>query len=136
MNNIINVRNSQSINTSGTSLVGSSYLKATYDDLVKAFGEPTYSDPYAGPGEYEGDGKVTTEWTLEFETTDNENPYVIATIYDWKTYDPSICREGVFDWHVGGFSYDAFDAVKAYLENSHHPTQYNKTEVSQELSTL
>ena len=129
MSKIINVRNSKSINTSGTSLVGNSYLKATYDDLVKAFGEPTYYEP-------SDDGKVTTEWTLEFETTDNENPYVTATIYDWKTYDASICRKGIFNWHVGGFSYDAFDAVKAYLETSHPSTQYNKSEASQEVSTL
>ena len=129
MSKIINVRNSKSINTSGTSLIGSSYLKASYDDLVKAFGEPTYYEP-------SDDGKVTTEWTLEFETTDNENPYVTATIYDWKTYDFSICRKGIFNSHVGGFSYDAFDAVKAYLDNSHPSTQYNKSEASQEMSTL
>tara|TARA_A100001515_G_scaffold122225_1_gene105663 strand:+ start:10822 stop:11169 length:348 start_codon:yes stop_codon:yes gene_type:complete len=109
MENIINVRNSKSINTNGTSLISSSYLKASYDDLVKVFGEPTYYEP-------SDDGKVTTEWKLEFETTDNEKPYIVATIYDWKTYDFSICREGVYNWHVGGHSYDAYDAIKAYLE--------------------
>ena len=102
MNNIINIRNSKSISTTGTSLVG--HLSASYDELVNLFGEPTYFDKSA-------DNKVTTEWTLEFETTNNSKPYVIGTIYDWKTYDYNVCRDGVYNWHVGGLSTDAIDSI-------------------------
>jgi hypothetical protein len=108
MNNIINIRNSQSIKTSGSSLVG--YVEATYEELIEVFGEPTYKEP-------SGDGKVTTEWNLEFETTDNTKPYVVGTIYDWKMHDDgAACRSGdVFKWNVGGFKYDALDLIEEQL---------------------
>lgn len=98
------ITNSTSVKTSGSSLIG--YVTTTYDKLVKAFGEPTYGES--------GDGKVTTEWALEFETDSGE--LIVATIYDWKTFDPSICRDGEFKWNVGGFRRDALDAVEAALE--------------------
>lgn len=97
------ITNSASVKTSGSSLIG--YVTTTYDKLVKAFGEPTYSESDCG--------KVTTEWALEFETEAGE--LIVATIYDWKTYDPSICRDGEFEWNVGGFRRDALDAVEAAL---------------------
>ena len=109
MNNISNVRNSQSINTTGSSLIG--YITGTYNELIKAFGEPTYKEP-------SGDGKVTTEWNLEFELADNVKPYVIGTIYDWKRYDDGEeCRNGdKFVWNVGGMSYDALELIQQTLE--------------------
>lgn len=103
-NNITTITNSTSVKTSGSSLIG--YVTTTYDKLVKAFGEPTYGES--------GDGKVTTEWTLEFDTGNGKS--IVATIYDWRTYDPSICRDGEFEWRVGGFKADALDAVEAALE--------------------
>ena len=109
MNNIINVRNSQSINTTGSSLIG--HITGTYNELIKAFGEPTYNEP-------SGDGKVTTEWNLEFELADNVKPYVIGTIYDWKRYDDGEeCRNGdKFVWNVGGMSYNALELIQQTLE--------------------
>ena len=108
MNIITDIKNSQSIKTSGSSLVG--YVKATYEELIEAFGEPTYKEP-------SGDGKVSTEWKLEFELPDGQ--YVVATIYDWKMYDGgTACRSGEkFEWHVGGFNYDALELVKEELES-------------------
>ena len=99
-------KNNQSIKTSGSSLVGT--IEATYEELIKAFGEPTYKEP-------SGDGKVSTEWKLEFEHEDTK--YVVATIYDWKMYDNgTACRSGEkFEWHVGGFEYDALELVKEAL---------------------
>jgi len=109
MSNIINVRNSQSINTTGSSLIG--HITGTYKELIKAFGEPTYKEP-------SGDGKVSTEWNLEFELADNVKPYVIGTIYDWKRYDDGkACRSGdEFVWNVGGMSYDALELIQQALE--------------------
>lgn len=109
MHNIINIRNSKSINTTGSSLVG--YITGTFKELIKAFGEPTYKEP-------SGDGKVTTEWNLEFELADNGKPYVIGTIYDWKRYDDGKeCRNGnEFVWNVGGMSYDALELIQKKLE--------------------
>ena len=108
MNNIINIENSQSIKTTGSSLKG--YVDATYEELCKAFGEPTYKEP-------SGDGKVTTEWNLEFELVDNTKPYVIGTIYDWKRYDNGDeCRNGnEFKWNVGGMDYQALELIEEAL---------------------
>jgi hypothetical protein len=74
----------------GTSLVG--YVDATYEDLCRAFGEPTL---YGS-----GDDKVDFEWKLRFEDG------VCATIYNWKDYDGGYrCRNGeVYNWHIGGYN--------------------------------
>jgi len=106
MNNTTNIENSQSIKTSGSSYVGT--IEATYEELIEAFGEPTYKEP-------SGDGKVSTEWNLEFEHEDAK--YVVATIYDWKMYDNgTACRSGEkFEWHVGGFEYEALELVEEEL---------------------
>ena len=109
MNNIYSIENSKSIKTSGSSLVGT--IEATYEELIRAFGEPTYKEP-------SGDGKVSTEWKLEFERSDVK--YVVATIYDWKMYDNgTACRSGEkFEWHVGGFDYKALELVEKELDTS------------------
>ena len=111
MNNITNIENQQSIKTSGSSLVGT--IEATYEELIEAFGEPTYKEP-------SGDGKVSTEWVLEFEHQDGK--YVVATIYDWKMYDNgTACRSGEkFEWHVGGFNYEALELVEEELGTVGH----------------
>ena len=78
--------------TGGTYLQG--HLHVTYDELVAEFGEPTHVD----------DGKTQVEWAMKFEDG------VVATIYDWKTYD----MPATTHWHVGGFTKDAhFHVVKA-----------------------
>ena len=123
MNNISNIENSKSIKTSGSSLVGT--IEATYEELIRAFGEPTYKEP-------SGDGKVSTEWKLEFEHKDvstewkleserSDVKYVVATIYDWKMYDNgTACRSGEkFEWHVGGFNYEALELVEEELDGVH-----------------
>jgi hypothetical protein len=56
----------------------------TYDDLVKAFGQPTQK----GDGE-----KTTVEWVIKF------NDGTVATIYDWKYgHTPKDFTE----WNIGG----------------------------------
>src|SRR6056300_530935 len=93
--------------SSGTSLVG--YVEATYEELVYAFGEPTYDDPSA-------DDKVSTEWNLKFYDEDWDRE-VIATIYDWKDYDGGkTSRSGKpYRWHVGGKIPAALWAVQEHL---------------------
>jgi len=73
----------------GTSLQG--YVKASYDQLVEVFGDPTYS-------ETSGDDKVDFEWILKFsDGTD-------ATIYNWKDYDGGLTARSnpEYEWHIGG----------------------------------
>ena len=91
----------------GTSLQG--YIEATYDDLVKAFGKPTYDSTEDGESD-----KVHTQWALEFE--DEEDNLVVATIYDWKEDSAYNSRVGKYRWHIGGNSYDAVEAVTDYAE--------------------
>lgn len=61
----------------------------TYDDLVRTFGEPTYTP------EDSGDGKVNYEWVFY-----SDGDYF--TVYDWKTYDAEATRTQYTNWHVGG----------------------------------
>ena len=92
---------------SGTHLQG--HFTATYDELVKAFGEPTYMAERDG-----GFDKVWTEWNLEFRVPDEDGDfdYVVATIYDWKEESPYNSRTGKpYTWHIGGFDWRAEQAV-------------------------
>jgi hypothetical protein len=69
-------------NSNGTGLQG--YMEATYDQILKVLGPPTYKDE---------DTKVTCEWVIMFEDD------VVATIYDWK--EPETPK-GLYEWHIGG----------------------------------
>ena len=89
----------------GTSLQG--YITADFEDLVKAFGPPAYDSTEHGVSD-----KVHTQWALEFE--DEEGDLVIATIYDWKEDSPYASRVGKYNWHIGGNSYAAVEAVYDY----------------------
>jgi hypothetical protein len=75
-----------------TSLQG--YITASYATLVEAFGEPTY-----GP-EHSGDGKVSTEWDIDG-----------ISIYDWKECNDQVCRQGYYNWHIGGRSKQDVDML-------------------------
>ena len=81
-------------NVGGTFLRG--YIKASYEQLVKTFGEP--HDP-------DGDNyKTDVEWAFEFADG------TIATLYNWKNGKNYLGEaEGlelndIYEWHVGGFS--------------------------------
>jgi pullulanase/glycogen debranching enzyme len=81
-------------NVGGTFLQG--YIKASYDQLVKTFGEP--HDP-------NGDNyKTDVEWAFEFADG------TVATLYNWKNGKNYLGEaEGlelndIYEWHVGGFS--------------------------------
>ena len=90
---------------SGSCLQG--YMTATYDELVDKFGEP-YKAEQEG-----GFDKVWTEWNLMFDTDEG---LVYATIYDWKENGPYVAREAnSYRWHVGGFDYEAEEAVQTAL---------------------
>ena len=98
----------------GTHLQG--HFTASYDELVAAFGEPTYMAERDG-----GFDKVWTEWNLEFRvpTEDDDFDYVTATIYDWKEDSPYDSRTGkVYRWNIGGFDYQAEQAVGDVFEAS------------------
>lgn len=89
-------KNSKGININGTSF--KSYFNASYDELVKVFGEPTYF----------GGDKSTCGWDLEFEDG------TIATIYDWKTqYTPL----NEYNWHIGGFNNNAVKLITEAFNN-------------------
>ena len=80
-------------NYGGTFLQG--YIKATYEQLLKTFGEP--HDP-------NGDNyKTDVEWAFEFADG------TVATLYNWKNGKNYLGAEGlelndIYEWHVGGFS--------------------------------
>lgn len=83
----------------GTCLKG--YVRADFDELVMAFGEPL-----------EGDGdKTQAEWVLLFTLPDGEE--IVATVYDWKQYDTTAMD--VKNWNIGGHDYRAPELVIDYL---------------------
>ena len=88
-----------------TSLQGK--FRATYQELINVFGEPTWTEPSA-------DDKVNTEW--EF----NDDEIGPITIYDWKDYDGGArSRSGEsYEWHVGGKCLMALFYVNDKMEQS------------------
>lgn len=90
-------------NINGTSLKGT--IKTTYNRLVEVFGQPCLNDP---PSTME---KVTTEWCLEFPCG------TVATIYNWKNYGTDPAPHEDYEWHVGGYEYQAFVLVSDALKN-------------------
>jgi len=105
--NILSFDNNDCVDICGTSLMGK--VRTTYDNLVDAFGEPTYDASHSG------DGKVIVEWTLDFrvETDDGEDfDYVTATVYAWKV---ASIPYGEYDWHIGGNDFTAVDCVERVL---------------------
>ena len=91
-----------------TSLQG--YIEASYEDLVKVFGEPMH--------ETSGDGKVDIEWELQVEDYDF-NSISPLTIYNWKDYDGGLAAKTNKDyrWHIGGVSMVAASYVSDYFNN-------------------
>ena len=71
------------------------YMEASYDDLVKAFGEPTYIDE-------DRDTKVNFEWVLTVED-ENSDFNEVVTIYNWKDYDGGnhARYSNSYRWHLG-----------------------------------
>lgn len=83
-------------------LVG--YITLTRAELVKIFGEPSDFES--------SDGKVTTEWIIEFADK------TVATIYDYKRYELGAPKDTErYEWHVGGFSNKALHRVTDAIEN-------------------
>ena len=80
--------------TCGTSLKG--YTAATYNQLVKVLGEPTFNTP-------SGDNKTQVECVVKFR-----NKYF--TVYDWKTYDREYTLNELTIFHIGS-KIDAFDFI-------------------------
>jgi len=74
--------------TDGTSFHGVT-IRATVDQLTKAFGEPDDNNT--------GEDKVNFVWDME--TDEGE----VFCIYDWKEYRP-IGRDEFVTWHIGAKS--------------------------------
>jgi hypothetical protein len=73
----------------------------TYKDLVRIFGEPTYSSKSE-------DEKCYVIWVLEFDGK-------LFTIYDWKTYDKDYTMNELTEWHVG--THGVVLPIKEYISN-------------------
>ena len=93
-------------NYGGTFLQG--YLRASFEQLVRAFGEP--HDP-------NGDNyKTDVEWAFEFADG------TIATLYNWKNGKNYLGEaEGlelndIYTWNVGGFNEKALTKLKERLK--------------------
>lgn len=91
--------------TTGTSYKGG-IIDTTYQDLVDAFGEPTFPEP-------SGDDKVQKEWVFK------DSQGNIFTIYDWKTYDVHTTMTRLEVWHIGGkrFAGDFIDWVESQVHS-------------------
>ena len=82
------------------SVAGTSYhnvnVRATYNDLVRALGQPTFDDESE-------DGKSYVEWWGYVE--DNQGvkvPNSEWTLYDWKEAEsPKDNPTEIYEWHIG-----------------------------------
>ena len=93
----------------GTSLQGT--IRATYEHLVAAFGEPREGSP---------DGKTDAEWCLS-------DGSLVATVYNWKNGQawcgpdaPKV--EDITEWNVGGKGFGAVQAVVKALGEVRTPS--------------
>ena len=89
----------------GTSLMG--YVSASYDELVRLFGEPNSSgDEY----------KVDVEWMMLI----NGEPVTIYNYKDGPNYLGKTARHpkywGSYDWHIGGKKKHVVDMVEELLQ--------------------
>lgn len=82
-------------NNNGTGMQG--YVRATYAQLVKTFGEPN--------GQESMDGKVLHSWILSIDG-------VLCTIYDYKE---NLDTGKAEDWHIGGKAKAAVQMVNEAL---------------------
>ena len=89
----------ESFDVAGTSLSG--YVNASYPQLVRALGEPTFDKP-------SGDNKTQKEWIVQFKGN-------IFTIYDWKTFDVEYTMNNLNKFNVGS-KVSALEFIDA-LEN-------------------
>ena len=90
----------------GTSLRGK--VMASYDTLVKVFGEPNIA----------ANDKVWNEWGVTFEmgkVDEDEWDLVDITIYDWKEVSPEDARCGKYMWHIGAKTHLGVELVYAAL---------------------
>jgi len=93
-------------NVGGTSLQG--YIKASYEQLLKAFGAPnsTLCDNY----------KTDVEWAFKFADG------TVATLYNWKNGKNYLGSEGlelndIYEWNVGGFNEKAVSRLLEKLRS-------------------
>lgn len=90
--------------SAGGSLMGE--VETTRGDLERVFGEPTFDT-------LSDDGKTTVEWVVQFENGTR------ATIYDWKRYEEGTPgMDEMYEWHVGGNSFDCVELVMAALDGT------------------
>ena len=92
----------------GTSLVGYMPYGTTYEQLVKAFGQPILYT------EADGD-KVDAEWVGWIDDQ-------LFTIYNYKTGHVYLGSEGIFfkdlvgdDWHIGGRDSRVVDLIVEHV---------------------
>ena len=79
----------------GTHKVGQ--ITNTLNQLIDVFGKPTKLD----------NDKVSTQWVLTFK---EDHRKVIATIYDWKEYEP-LHLDTTYEFHIG--TRDLLTSIKA-----------------------
>ena len=100
----------------GTSLVGYMPYGTTYEQLVKAFGQPILYT------EADGD-KVDAEWVGWIDDQ-------LFTIYNYKTGKCYCGDEGIpveeltgDDWHIGGFNKAVVQSLVDYFEENKNASQ-------------
>ena len=89
---------------SGSCLQG--HQDASYDQLVKLFGEPNIR-----PGD-----KTWNEWGIQFEygdAEDDDNEIARVAIYDWKEVSADDSRVGKYLWHIGAKTHFGVEMVYA-----------------------
>ena len=91
------------IDINGTSLQG--YINCSYDELVKAFGEPHSTN----------ENKTNAEWDVAFHRAPYDN--AVATIYNAAVFGgDSMNVSDITEWHIAGISRHVVGDIKEVIE--------------------
>lgn len=91
------------IDINGTSLQG--YINCSYDELVKAFGEPHSTN----------ENKTNAEWDIAIHRGPYDN--AVAAIYNATVFiGDSMDVSDITEWHIGGISRHVVDDIKEIIE--------------------
>jgi|TARA_E500000178_G_scaffold334409_1_gene370260 hypothetical protein len=98
----------------GTHLEG--YIECSYEDLVGAFGNPTFEGGI--------ETKIEVEWNLTFiESTRTDDNHEIVTVYNWKNgkrycgEEEGLDPQDIKEWNIGGKRRYAVDLVHDAIKN-------------------
>jgi len=113
-----NTHNDLTINIDGTSLKGR--IDASYDELVKVFGNPHNGDEYKTDAQWDirfGDGELASIYNykdgMNYNNVDEGTPF--------DDHDEGTPTSDIRDWHIGGHKKEVVGRIYLLLQQPYDP---------------